>query len=58
MSVLDFSDPLVLTKRWIKIGAAWNDGHIEETAADGPIALIPFHGCAIIVAPGITCVVE
>src|SRR5215510_893300 len=58
MAMFDFSEPLVLAKGWIEISAAWNDGHIEETAANAPVALVPFHGGAIIVAPSVAGVIE
>src|SRR5215475_11737184 len=58
VAVLDFSEPLVLSKGRIEISAAWNNRHIEEAAADGPVALVPFDGRAVIVAPGVACVVE
>src|SRR5215470_3310778 len=58
MAMFDFSEPLVLAKGWIEVSAAWNDGHIEETAASGPVALVPFHGRAIIVAPSVAGVIE
>src|SRR5262249_30067632 len=58
MAVLDFSGPFALSKSWIEISAAGNDGQNEEAAADGPVALMPFHGRAIVVTPCITRVVE
>src|SRR5262249_2681734 len=58
VAVFYFSNPLLLSKGRIEISAAWNDGQIEEAAADRPVALIPFHGRAIVVTPCVTRVIE
>src|SRR3984893_11750889 len=58
VAALDFADPLDLRKMWVEIGAVRHYRKIEQASTYCPIALIPFDGRAIGIAPGIGGVIE
>ena len=58
IATFDFTDQLKLLECRIEIGAVGHDREIEHARAHGPVALIPFAGRAIRIAPSIGGIVE
>src|ERR1700728_107659 len=58
VAALDFSDPLKLLEARIEIGTVGHRRLVEDAAAHGPVAPVPFCGRAVAETPGIGGVVE
>ena len=58
VAALDFADPLELAECRIEFEAVGDDREIEQAAAQGPVALIPFGGGAVRIAPGVGGIIE